>query len=82
MELGSPTTREVAEVVSPGNAAADRVVKMELYALAGIRRYLLVQTAPVEQRLFRLDCGHYVQHAVAAEGKTPHLKAWWSVEQN
>ncbi|MFB9234776.1 Uma2 family endonuclease [Plantactinospora siamensis] len=70
-ELGvfeAAEVRLVAEVVSPGNAAADRVVKMQLYALAGIPWYLLAQETPPEFRLFRLQAGHYVEHAVADEG--------------
>jgi Uma2 family endonuclease len=63
----------VAEVVSPGNAAADRVVKMQLYVLAGIRWYLLAQEEPLELRLFRLDGDRYVQHATASDGMTLHL---------
>jgi len=58
----------VAEVVSPGNAASDRVLKMQLYALAAIPWYLLVQDAPPELKLFRLASGHYVEHATAREG--------------
>ena len=63
----------VAEVVSPGNAAADRVVKMQLYALAGIRWYVLAQVEPIELRLYRLDDGHYVEHEVVGKGGTLRL---------
>jgi Uma2 family endonuclease len=50
--------RLVGEIVSPGNAAADRLVRMQLYAVepesAG---------EPV-LRLYHLDGAHYIEHSV------------------
>jgi Uma2 family endonuclease len=47
----------VVEVVSPGNAAVDRVLKPHLYAEAGIRRYLRIEQEGPVGHLHVLDDG-------------------------
>jgi Uma2 family endonuclease len=62
----------ISEIVSPRNAAMDRVLKMDLYAAAGISWYLLIEHEPVNSltlRLNELEGRHYVERAVAKQGE-------------
>ena len=49
----------VVEIVSPGSAAVDRVLKPRLYAEAGIRWYLRVEQEGPVGHLHELDDGAY-----------------------
>jgi Uma2 family endonuclease len=60
----------VCEIVSPGNPATDRVLKVHYYAEAAIPWYLLVEQDPeLTVRLLRYDGGHYAEHAVGRAGQ-------------
>jgi Uma2 family endonuclease len=53
----------VVEIVSPGNAAVDRILKPRLYAEAGIRWYLRVEQEGPVGHLHVLDDGAYRETA-------------------
>lgn len=50
----------VVEILSPGNARKDRVIKTELYARFGIKEYWVVTPFPCMVEIFLLEEAHYV----------------------
>lgn len=63
----------VCEIISPSNAAADKVLKMHYYAAAGIAWYLLVEQETGTLHLYRLAGEHYVEQSVTRPGEVLHL---------
>ncbi|SCL41099.1 Endonuclease, Uma2 family (restriction endonuclease fold) [Micromonospora pallida] len=63
----------ICEIVSPGNAATDRVLKMHYYAEARIPWYLLVEQDTGSLHLYREKNGHYVEESTARRGDVLEL---------
>jgi len=63
----------VCEIVSPSNAAADKVLKMHYYAAAGIEWYLIVEQPTGTLRLYRLEGDKYTEHSVTEVGQVLRL---------
>ena len=60
----------VVEVLSPGNAGRDLVVKRHEYALAGIPRYWVVDQKQQTITVLRLVAGRYVEAARLRPGES------------
>jgi Uma2 family endonuclease len=59
----------VCEIVSPSNAATDKVLKMHYYSAAGIPWYLLIDQKLGTLRLFALTGDVYTEQATAEPGQ-------------
>ncbi len=72
----------VVEIVSPGSTAADRAIKSQLYAAAGIPGYLRVEYggAGVSAVAYALRGGRYAEAARATAGQRLSLAAPFPVE--
>jgi Uma2 family endonuclease len=71
--IDAAAVRLVCEIISPSNAATDKVLKMHYYAAAGIPWYLLVEQDTGTLRLFELSGDRYVEHSIAKVGETLEL---------
>lgn len=80
VEVDAVAVRLVCEIISPSNAAADKVLKMHYYAAAGIGWYLLVEQDTGALHLYRLAGEHYVEHSVTRPGEVLKLTEPVAVE--
>ncbi|MFF5174757.1 Uma2 family endonuclease [Micromonospora sp. NPDC000089] len=71
--IDAPAVRLACEIISPSNAATDKVLKMHYYAAAGIEWYLLVEQETGAMRLFRRRGRNYAEHAAVKRGETLEL---------
>ncbi|MEU2611575.1 Uma2 family endonuclease [Micromonospora sp. NPDC007271] len=65
--------RLVCEIISPSNAATDKVLKMHYYAAAGIEWYLLVEQENGTLHLYRRQGRHYRELSVTKPGEALEL---------
>jgi Uma2 family endonuclease len=72
----------IVEIVSPGSVAADRAIKPQLYATAGIEHYLRIELGrPGPSSVaYRCERGHYVEVASSAPGQLMRLTEPFPVE--
>lgn len=70
----------VCEVVSPSNAAHDRVTKRRLYAAHGIPHYWLVDPVARTLEALRLEGGVWIELGVFGDGDLAHIEPFAAVE--
>jgi Uma2 family endonuclease len=62
----------IAEVLSPGTARHDRIVKLPVYERAGVREVWLIDRVDRTLTLYRLEAGHYGRATLQElKGQTP-----------
>jgi Uma2 family endonuclease len=71
--ISADEAKLVIEILSPSNASMDKVLKMNLFATAGIPWYMIVDPASGVLHLYRLDGDHYVEESATKPGETLHL---------
>ncbi|MBB4696853.1 Uma2 family endonuclease [Paractinoplanes abujensis] len=65
----------ICEILSPSNPTTDKVLKMHLYAEAGIPWYLVVDPTSPALYLYELSGASYKEHSAAQAGEILHLSA-------
>ncbi|WP_250003056.1 Uma2 family endonuclease [Actinoplanes sp. M2I2] len=63
----------ICEILSPSNPTTDKVLKMHVYAEAGIPWYLMVDPRGPTLRLYELAGAAYQEHSTAGPGEVLHL---------
>ena len=71
--IEADAVRLVCEIISPSNAATDKVLKMHYYAAAGIEWYLLVEQENGTLYLYRRQGRHYQELSVTKAGEVLEL---------
>ena len=71
--VDATAVRLVCEILSPSNAATDRVLKMHYYAAAGIPYYLLADPHTGALALHGLGDGSFQERAVVKPGELLRL---------
>lgn len=70
----------VCEIISPSNAAHDRVTKRRLYAASGVPYYWLVDPGARTLESLRLDGGTWVELGVWGDGDVARIDPFAAVE--